>query len=294
LFIAAGSPYYKQVNAATPSPSRAKAKFRLAGGAQPLILLPANVNDHGPFEFILDTGAGTSLLSSELAKQLKVKIVGAKEGHSAGGKVSISLAKIDSLAVGEVKLEDVDVGIVDLSDIGRTIGAKIDGDIGCNFLKHFRLTIDYRECDIRFDDSKRVENFRPFAKTEVPIRLANPAKPLILVDVHANGRGPFQFAIDTGASTTTITPELAKSLNIDSSPIGSLTTGGTHVDATAGVLQSFMVGGSKINNMPVVVADFFAMLSSVVGTKLDGIVGYNFLRNYEVVIDYPNEILSLF
>ncbi len=41
------------------------------------------------------------------------------------------------------------------------------------------------------------------------------------------------------------------------------------------------------------IADFFANLSQVVGAKLDGIVGYNFLRNYKVVIDYPNETLSL-
>jgi predicted aspartyl protease len=273
---------------------RARVKFHLAGGAQPLILLPVRVNDHGPFEFILDTGASTSLLSSELAKQLEVRIIGAKEGQSAGGKVSISLAKIRSLAVGEAKLDDVDVGIVDLNDISKTIGAKIDGDLGYNFLKHFRITIDYRDCDIRFDDPKRVENFGLSPKTEVAIRLANPAKPLILVDVYANGRGPFQFAIDTGASTTTITPQLAKSLNVDTSPLGSLTTGGTHVDAKAGVLQSFMVGGSKIANTQVVVADFFAVLSKAVGAKLDGIVGYNFLRNYKVVIDYPNEILSLF
>ena len=56
---------------ATLSASSAKAKFRLAGGAQPLILLPVEVNGQGPFEFILDTGAGTSLLSSELAKQAR-------------------------------------------------------------------------------------------------------------------------------------------------------------------------------------------------------------------------------
>jgi predicted aspartyl protease len=112
--------------------------------------------------------------------------------------------------------------------------------------------------------------------------------------VHANGRGPFQFAIDTGASTTTITPELAKSLNVDSSPIGSLTTGGAHVDASACVLQSFMVGGAQLDNMQVVVADFLVMLSNAVEAKLDRIVGYNFLGNYKVAIDYPNEILSLF
>ena len=282
------------MTAATLSPRSAKVKFRLTGGAQPLILLPVQVNGSGPFEFILDTGAGTSLLSSDLAKQLEMKIVGSKEGQSAGGKVAVSLAKTDSLAVGEAKLQDVDVGIVDLAHIGKTIGAKVDGDLGYNFLKQFRLTIDYCSCEVRLDDPKLVENFGRSAKTEVPMRLASPAKPLILVDVRANGRGPFQFAIDTGTSTTAITPELAKQLGIKSSPIDPVTTGGAQVDVTAGTLQSFQIGGATIDNMAVVVADFFAMLSSAIGAKLDGIVGYNFLRNYKVVIDYPGEAFSLF
>ena len=278
---------------ATRSLSSAKVKFRLAGGAQPLILLPVQVNGRGPFDFILDTGAGTSLLSSDLAKQLDVKVIGSKEGHSAGGKVSVSLAKIDFLAVGGIKLSDVDVGIVDLATIGKTIGAKIDGDLGYNFLKHFRVSIDYRDCEIRLDDPKRVESLSRSAKTEIPIRLASPAKPLILVDVHANGRGPFQFAIDTGTSTTAIAPELAKQLGMESSPVGPGTTGGASVDFSAGSLPSFQLGGAKIDNMAVVVADFFTMLNAAIGAKLDGIVGYNFLRNYKVVIDYPGETLTL-
>jgi hypothetical protein len=65
-----------RVTTAKLSPSSARVKFRLAGGAQPLILLPVCVNDCGPFEFILDTGAGTSLLSSKLATELDVKVVG--------------------------------------------------------------------------------------------------------------------------------------------------------------------------------------------------------------------------
>ena len=28
-------------------------------------------------------------------------------------------------------------------------------------------------------------------------------------------------------------------------------------------------------------------------SRLDGIVGYNFLRKYKVVIDYPNELFRL-
>jgi len=279
---------------ATLSLRSSKTKFRLAGGAQPLILLPVHVNERGPFDFILDTGAGTSLLSSDLATELDVKTIGSKEGQSAGGKVSVSLAKIDSLAVGETKLHDVDVGIVDLSHIGKTVGAKIDGDLGYNFLKHFRVTINYRDCELRLEDPKRVESFARGTQTEVPIRLADPAKPLILVDVHANGRGPFQFAIDTGTSTTAITPELAKELGVETSPVGAGTTGGAPIDFHAGPLRSFQLGGAKIDNMDVVVADFFTMLNAAIGVKLDGIVGYNFLRAYKVVIDYPGESLALF
>src|ERR1700730_13464070 len=279
---------------ATLSPSSAKVKFRLAGGAQSLILLPVHVNDRGPFDFILDTGAGTSLLTPTLAKQLNVKIVGSKEGQSAGGSVAVSLAKADSLAVGDARIDDVDVGIVDLAHIGKTIGAKIDGDLGYNFLKYFRVSIDYRRCEIRLDDPKCVEQFGSSGKTEVPIRLANPAQPLLLVDVYANGRGPFQFAIDTGTSTTAITPELAKQLGLKTSPIGPVTSGGAHVDVKTGTLTSFQVGGAKIDNMPVVVADFFVMLSNAIGVKLYGMVGYNFLRNYQVVIDFPGETRSLF
>jgi predicted aspartyl protease len=279
--------------AATLSPSSAKVKFRLAGGEQSLILLPVHVNDRGPFDFILDTGAGTSLLTPELAKQLDVKIVGSKEGQSAGGKVAVSLAKAGSLAVGDARIDDVDLGIVDLAHVGKTIGAKIDGDLGYNFLKYFRVTINYRDCEIRFDDPKRVESFGRGAKAALPIRLASPAKPLLLIDVHLNGRGPFQFAIDTGTSTTAITPQLANDLGILSSPIGPGTTAGAQVDVRAGNIESFQLGGAKIDNMTVVVADFFEMLSAAIGAKLDGIVGYNFLRNYKVAIDYPGETLTL-
>jgi len=275
------------------SPRNVKVKFRLAGGAQPLILLPVQVNGDGPFEFILDTGAGTSLLSSDLAKKLKIKIISTKEGQSAGGKISVSLAKVDSLAVGQAKLDDVDVGIVDLTHIGNTIGTKIDGDIGYNFLKHFRITIDYHDCEIRLDEPRRIQRLGRSSKAEVPMRLASLAKPLLLVDVHANGHGPFQFAIDTGTSTTAIAPELAQHLGLKSSPVGPLTTGGAQVNVTAGTLESFKVGRAGVDDLVVVVADFFGTLSQAVGAKLDGIVGYNFLRNFRVVMDYPSEKFRL-
>ncbi|HEY2954352.1 MAG TPA: hypothetical protein VGK89_03755 [Candidatus Eisenbacteria bacterium] len=45
--------------------------------------------------------------------------------------------------------------------------------------------------------------------------------------------------------------------------------------------------------MDVAVSDFRSTLGEKAGRKLDGIVGYNFLRRFAVTIDYPRGLLSL-
>lgn len=275
------------------SAASTRAKFRLAGGAQPLILVPVHVNGAGPFEFILDTGAGTSLLSPALAAALQVEQTGSKQADTAGGPVEVGLATVDSLGVGELERRDLDVAIIDLSMVGRAVGAKLDGDLGYNFLKHFRLTIDFRALELTLEDPKRVESFGALAATEVPMQLAQPSKPLILIDAHIGGRGPFQFAIDTGTSTTAISPELLRELGLNAVPMGMATTGGAQIPLSTAKVPAIRVGRAEVRDLDVMVGEFLRMLSEVAGCKLDGIIGYNFLRSYKVVIDYPNELLRL-
>lgn len=86
----------------------------------------------------------------------------------------------------------------------------------------------------------------------------------------------------------------AATLSLNSSKLEFRLAGGAPFDFFASSLQSFQLGGARIEDMEVVVADFFEMLSSAIAAKLDGIVGYNFLRNYKVVVDYPGETLTLF
>jgi len=269
-------------------------KFRLVGGAQPLLLVPVNVNGAGPFEFILDTGAGTTILTPEIAARLKLQSTGSKQGHTAGGVIEAKLATLESISVGASAVENVDIAIAELSHLSKAVGAKIDGDLGYNFLKHFRLAIDYRNGDVRFDDPKRVEYFGTPALTELPMRLAHPAKPLILIDAQVDGRGPFLFAIDTGTSTTAVSRELASILNLSTAAAASVTTGAAAVQMSAARLPTLRVGKCEIRDVDVIVGDFLTMLSGVVGAKLDGIIGYNFLRHFKVVLDYPGESFSLF
>lgn len=272
----------------------AEVSFRLAGGENPLLLVPATVNDRGPYTFILDTGAGASLLSPRLADELGVVANGSKEGTGAGGKVTVALSSLDSLAIGEARRAPMPIAITaEVDRIGAAVGARIDGDVGFDFLKDYRVGIDYQKQIVRLlQGAYDVPAAQP-TRSEVAFRLASPVKPLVLVGAFVDGKGPYTFAVDTGASMTSVSPELASALGIEARENVSMTGAGGMLQAAVGRVASLAVGAASLENLSVVVSDFLEMIGHAVGGRLDGVVGYNFLRRFRVTIDYPNSMLWL-
>ena len=273
----------------------AEVGFRLAGTDQPLILVPARVNDRGPYEFILDTGAGMSLLSPNLAGTLGVEPSATSEGRGAAGRVTAAMARVDSLAIGEARGGPMPVGITaDIDRIGAAVGHRIDGDVGYDFLKAFRLTVDYQRRVVRLaSGGYEVAGSGGAAHAEVAFRLAGPVKPLVLVPAFVNGRGPQTFVLDTGASSTVLSPELAAALRIETVAAEPMTGAGGTLQATLGRVGSLTVGSATLQDVSVMVADFLDELGNVVDARLDGVLGYNFLRHFRVTLDYPNGVLWL-
>ena len=273
----------------------AEVSFRLAGGENPLLLIPATVNDRGPYTFILDTGAGASLLSPRLADDLGVVTTGSKEGTGAGGKVVVSLGSLDSLAIGEARRAPMPIAITaEVDRIGAAVGTGIDGDVGFDFLKDYRVSIDYQKQIVRLTQGTYdVVAGAPPTRSEVAFRLASPVKPLVLVGAFVDGKGPYTFALDTGASMTAVSPALASTLKIETGEDVSMTGAGGMLKAAVGRVASLAVGAASLENLSVVVSDFLEMIGQAVGGPLDGVVGYNFLRRFRVTIDYPNSMLWL-
>jgi predicted aspartyl protease len=131
------------------------------------------------------------------------------------------------------------------------------------------------------------------AETRINFQLAAAQKPLILLPAWLNGRGPFQFALDTGASTTVISSETARELCIAGSPIPNVTGGGGVIPASSATLGSIAIGTAVAHDLAILILDALTMLSTALGTRLDGILGYNFLREFTVTVDYPQRALSL-
>jgi predicted aspartyl protease len=125
--------------------------FRLAKPDKPLILLETTVNGKGPYRFVLDTGAGLTMISPQMAKRAGVRRDEAQKAVGAGGSVEVHFGTVKALAIGEVRIEGLKVGIMDLAGISKAIETDIDGIVGYNFLSRFRVTIDYPKQTVTFE-----------------------------------------------------------------------------------------------------------------------------------------------
>ena len=255
----------------------------------PLIVIPAFVNERGPFDFILDTGNATApfVLSRKLAEQLDIKAQPGDEfaAPSVVGNQPTELlaATAESIAVGPFRKERLRLGISKAMDqLSRAIGKEIDGNIGYPFLKNRRITIDYPRKILRFSRPARAgEDPRAF-----DFDLGSP-KPLILLSATVNGRGPYRFAVDTGAGSTIISRELARQLGLSQGAHIPIQGAGGPATGFLTQLSSLEFGNVSLRDLTVVAADVFASLRNPVGGELDGIIGYNVMRQFCVTIDYP-------
>lgn len=267
-------------------------RFTLAG-RDPLILVPVHVNGRGPYEFILDTGAGHSCVSPELAAALALPPGESKKGHGSGGTLTVSLTKLESLAIGEARVDDVPAAVTDeVHRIGQAIGASVAGVIGHHVLRGFRVTVDYGTYSLRLETAHVTADARE-ADVTVPLAIPNAARPIQVVQATVDGAGPFPFILDTGASTCVVSQDLARRLELVTQPMSALTGAGGTSTAAAARLRSLALDGAEVSDVPVAVVDFLDRLSGLIGTPLEGIVGYHFLRRFRVTIDYPAGTLRL-
>lgn len=105
--------------------------------------------------FIVDTGASISVVSEALAvreemgrfmQSTRIKVYGA-----AGVTENVSALIIPKFAVGPHTRSAVPAVILDLEPINETTGFEQTGIIGGNFLRHYRMTIDFQRATLRLD-----------------------------------------------------------------------------------------------------------------------------------------------
>ena len=134
----------------------------------------SHVDGSGPYAFILDTGAALCMLAPSLASRLGVVATESREGRGAGGPVRISLGKVRTLAIGPHEAKDLEVGISDEVDrITAAVGTRLDGNVGYNYLKSFRLTLDYARGELHLQARPRPGHGLPVIAQDQASRIAS-------------------------------------------------------------------------------------------------------------------------
>jgi len=110
----------------------------------------------------------------------------------------------------------------------------------------------------------------------------------IVAPVMINGRGPFRFILDTGASNSTVSPELAASLGLQISRLDSITVNG--ITGTARV-PSVVIDRMQAGDLLFKDEEFHLIWAPVMGGA-DGILGVAGLRTERVLVDFArNRVL---
>ena len=107
----------------------------------------------------------------------------------------------------------------------------------------------------------------------VPIKRRSGKTPVI--DVTFNGNQVFEMIVDTGASGTLITEEMAKAMNLlPSGTINASIADGSEVQFKTSMIETIAVSGAVVNKVEVAIAP-----------KADiGLLGHDFFDNYDIKI----------
>lgn len=115
------------------------------------VMAAVNINGRGPFRFAIDTAANLSMISSELAGDLRLRaaadpavLIRGSLGQQAGHTVGIESLSVDELSLGARSL-----GILPVAQLGDA-----DGLLGADCLTDCTLDLQLREAQLRIYRSR--------------------------------------------------------------------------------------------------------------------------------------------
>ena len=157
------------------------------------IFLKAGINGKGPFEFILDTGAGATTLDKGHSEALGLKAEGKLAAQGVGGTTDFGFTKVESFEVGEAVVRGQRAVVIDLKPIAVAMGEDVAGILGYDFISRFAVTIDYAAGTLTLTDPDKWTP--PAGASLVPIELIQNV-PTVEAVYGADLKG--RFLVDTG------------------------------------------------------------------------------------------------
>ncbi|MEQ8763670.1 MAG: pepsin/retropepsin-like aspartic protease family protein [Planctomycetota bacterium] len=199
---------------------RGEASVKVPLSTEIVPTVQVSIGDAGPFRFVVDTGAGLSVISSHVAEACGIESHSEAKAYGAGGSnlIPIDLARVDALFIGELSIDDVPVAVVDSARLEFRLRQleeplRLDGILGLPLLREFaRVTLDFQ--GKTFELAQGGEETGRDAGHPI-----NFVKDQLFVVVETASEEALHFFIDTGANVSSITDQGLQRIAIDDSEL---------------------------------------------------------------------------
>lgn len=270
----------------TPPPVPLSEAAMLALGAEAgRMTVPVSINQRGPWDFIIDTGAERTVVSRELAGVL---------GLSSGPRLRIIAmtgpADVGSVIVPRLSVSTIARGTIEAPALGaRDLGAV--GMLGIDALQGHAIAIDFDQQRMSLRPARRRNGRTTAMANEVVVTARSLYGQLIVTDAFWRGRR-ISVIIDTGSPITVGNGALLAAITRRPKLIGPLemtsATGGT-LRTTAFAVDRLEIGGIGFRDVTVAFSDVppFARFGLAKAPAL--LLGMDTLRLFRRVnIDFAN------
>lgn len=254
------------------------------------------VVDNGrPLNLAFDTGARANLLHEQVAEELGFNIDGVQQVNDASGIVKIKSSYNHSMKVGSLDFRRETFLLMNLDHLGDE-DHPMDGVIGGSILDEFITEINFDDSEIRFYERsvfQAPEGFTEEKMTLEPFRVPIINCKLMLND--GTAKEGF-YLVDTGAALAIrFNVPLVKKQKLTESllPNYAYTSRALNSESTdyIGRLPAFEIMGHKFQGFQVRMATDAGGVSG--RSSVDGIVGLEILKRFNLIFDYRQEIIYM-
>jgi predicted aspartyl protease len=262
------------------------ARIAAASDAAEHMTVPVMINGHGPFNFVVDTGADRSVIAEDVAISL---------GLVRGNGVTVQ-GVVRSIATRVVAVADISFGSISKRNLNMPLLSRnfmgADGYLGLDAVDGSRVTLDFENRVLKIGSSRPSRGFILHRPTEAYVPVRGSMGHLRSLNCRVDGVGTTCF-LDTGAQISVGNTKLFEAL-INASPeyriIGQLPITGITGGAIMGEvihIDNIHLHSVNFSNAVVAIADMQIFEVWGLSHQPSLLIGMNFLRQFaQVSIDY--------
>lgn len=208
-----------------------------------------HVNGRGPYHFLVDSGADTSVVGMNIARNLELPAGTPTVLHATTDSAVVGRVMVDQLQLGASTIHDLELPALKEADMG---GA---GVVGIDALVNQRLMMDFEKRVIKAEDARTPAKL---IAGEIVVTARRKRGQLILTEVKAAGL-PVDAVIDTGSEITignlALRDMLIKGNRKKFTTIQATGVTGVTMDLQVARVAELQLGSVTLRNVPIAFAD---------------------------------------